>query len=55
MASILSLCVMSEYVNSLKQSDAFICQRPSPSFTQLMAWTLFGAKPLSKAMLFTVN
>ena len=37
--------------NSLKPGDAHILQQIKPSLVQIMAWRLFGAKPLSEPML----
>ena len=38
-------------VNSLRPSDAYMCQWTKSSLVQIMAFRLFGAKPLSKPML----
>ena len=38
-------------INSLRPSDAYIRQWNKPSLVQLMACRLYGAKPLSEAML----
>ena len=40
-----------EHFNSLRLSDAYMHQYNIPPLLQIMAWHLFGAKPLSEPML----
>ena len=39
-------------INSLRLSDAYMCHQPTPSLIQMIACRLFGARPLSKPMLY---
>ena len=38
-------------INSLRPSDAYMHQKTRQSLVQIMAWRLFGAKPLSEPMM----
>ena len=48
---------VSEHVNLLRLSDAYMCHQPRPSLVQVMAWCLFGAKSLSEpiALLLSIG
>ena len=47
-----SLTLMLSYcVNSLRQSDAYLCQETMSSLIQVMVWCRTGEKPLSKPMM----
>ena len=41
-----------QWVNSLRPSNAYMRRQPRPSFVQVTACRLFGAKPLSEPMLY---
>ena len=44
-------CSKTYIINSLRPSGTYMCLKTKPSLVQIMAWRLFGAKPLSEPMM----